>query len=321
VVDNGSTDGTRDYLLRLEAEGMVRVISNRHNLGFGRASNQGARAARGEYLVFLNNDTIVQPGWLQELAACAGKDEKIGAVGAKLLYPDDSIQHAGVAFDDRKFTCHIYRNYDKDHPAVNKERAFQAVTAACMLIKKDLFLAVGAFDEAYLNGYEDVDLCFTMREQGYQVVYNPRAVVYHLESKTPGRHDRDKENSRIFRSKWSGKIISDLDKYHQEDDIAIEILDRQGNVDTIMAHDGNDNIFWQEAVKHRQEGALDQAEACYLRALRFNPFDPRKALVARELGDLYETLGRHSQAEQLRQLADAVIPRLGNREINLNFEL
>jgi GT2 family glycosyltransferase/tetratricopeptide (TPR) repeat protein/MoaA/NifB/PqqE/SkfB family radical SAM enzyme len=308
VVDNGSTDGTRDYLSRLEAAGWVRVVYNRTNLGFAKASNQGARAARGEYLVFLNNDTIVQPGWLEEMVACATKDEKIGAVGAKLLYPDDTIQHAGVVFSKRKLVYHIYQHYDKDHPAVNKERTFQAVTAACMLIKKNIFLALGAFDEAYLNGYEDVDLCFKLREQGYKVVYNPRAVVYHLESQTPGRHDRGLDNSQIFRERWSDKIITDIDNYHQEDNIVVEILDRQGNTDTILAHDGNDNPFWQEAVQHRKEGNLDQAEACYLRAVRFSPFDPRKIDIARELADLYKTRGKHSQIKTLYQM----VPGLGN---------
>ncbi|MFZ5450534.1 MAG: glycosyltransferase [Thermodesulfobacteriota bacterium] len=310
LVDNGSSDGTRDYLQELEAAGEVRVISNRTNQGFARACNQGGRAAQGEYLVFLNNDTIVQPGWLQELAACARKDDKIGAVGARLLYPDDTIQHAGVVFNDRKLVHHIYKNYDRDHPAVLKEREFQAVTAACMLIRKALFLALGGFDEAYLNGYEDVDLCFQLRERGYKIVYNPRAVIYHLESKTPGRHDRGLDNSRIFKEKWFDKIIMDMDDYHQEDKIVVEILERQGNSDVILVHDGNDNPFWREAVQYRQEGMLEKAEACYLRAMKFNPFDPKKGLIAQELGEVYQILGHHSQAEEMLRLAAALIPKI-----------
>lgn len=312
VVDNGSNDGTRDYLHRLEAEGLVRVIANHTNLGFAPACNQGAQAAQGEYLVFLNNDTTVQPGWLEELAACARKDEKIGAVGARLLYADDTIQHAGVAFNENKLVYHIYKHYDRDHPAVNKERDFQAVTAACALIKKDLFFAVGAFDEGFHNGFEDVDLCFKLRDRGYKVVYNPRAVVYHLESKTPGRHDREMENSRRFRSRWSDKIIGDDQKYYEEDGITIEVLDGRGNVATILAHDSNDNVFWREAVKYKQQGDLDQAEACYLRALGFNPFDPRKVVIAKELADLYETQGKHSQLEKLQKTVPALAPRAGS---------
>jgi tetratricopeptide (TPR) repeat protein len=206
---------------------------------------------------------------------------------------------------------HIYSHYDKDHPAVNKEREFQAVTAACMLIKKDLFFTAGAFDASYLNGYEDVDLCFELRERGYKIVYNPRAVLYHLESKTPGRHVRLQENSRIFRSKWSGRIIADIDNYYHEDQIVVEIMDRQGNVDIIRAHDGNDNIFWQEAKEFLQAGAWEKAEASYLRALKFNPFDPRKGLIARDLAALYKTLGKHPQADKFNQMAAAIMPQAG----------
>ena len=310
IVDNGSNDGTRDYLFRVEADAGVRVVYNPSNLGFAKACNQGARAAQGDYLVFLNNDTIVQPDWLPELLDCARKDEKIGAVGAKLLYPDDTVQHAGVVFTEKKLVHHIYKHFYRDHPAVNKEREFQAVTAACMLIKKDLFFQIGAFVESYWNGLEDVDLCFTLREQGYKIVYNPRAVVYHLESKTPGRFDLDKQNSLIFRSKWNDKIAYDDQKYYQEDDITIEVIDRKGNVATILAHDANENPFWQEAVKHRQEGNLDQAEAAYMRALKFNPFDPRKCLVARELAEVYQTLGKPSQAELMLKIAAPALPEV-----------
>jgi len=311
VVDNGSSDGTKDYLHRVEDARGVRVISNHANLGFAKACNQGARAAQGDYLVFLNNDTIVQPGWLEELAACAGKDPKIAVVGAKLLYPDGTIQHAGVVFNHDKLVHHIYKLFDPDHPAVNKEREFQVVTAACALVKKDLFFKAGGFDENYLNGLEDVDLCFKLREQGYKVVYNPRAVAYHLESKTPGRFDRDRENSRLFRLKWHDKIVPDDEKYYAEDGITVEVLNRDGNAATILTHDSNDNFFWREAAKHRQEGNLDQAEACYLRALRFNPFDPRIGLVARELAELYENLGKSSQAETMHRLAANMAPPPG----------
>lgn len=314
IVDNASTDGTRDYLHRLEAAGRVRVITNRRNLGFARASNQGAQAARGEYLVFLNNDTVVQPGWLEALVACARKDEKIAVVGAKLLYPDDTIQHAGVAFTKDQLVHHIYRTYDKDHPAVNKEREFQVVTAACALVKKDLFFGAGGFDEGYRNGFEDVDLCLKLRQQGYKVLYTPLSVVYHLESKTMGRHDRDTENSRHFRSKWQDRISGDDQKYFDEDGITIEVLGKEGGVTTIFAHDSNDNPFWQEAIRYREAGLLDQAEAAYLRALKFNPFDPKKGFIAEELAGLYETQGRHSEAEELRQQAAPLTNHLGLRK-------
>ena len=310
VVDNGSSDGTHEYLGRMAAAGRLQVITNPANLGFAKASNQGARAAKGEFLVFLNNDTIVKRCWLEELMACAQRDDKIGAVGAKLLYPDDTIQHAGVVFTKAKLVYHIYNHFDQSHPAVNKEREFQAVTAACMLVRKDIFFAADAFDETYRNGLEDVDLCFKLREQGYKIVYNPRAAIYHLESKTPGRFDREHENFRVFKAKWLDKIIGDDEKYYQEDGIKIEVIDKKDNVNTILAHDRNDNYFWREAREYRQQGILDRAETSYFRALRFNPFDPRTGLIAQELADLFETQGKHAQTEPLHRLAAFMLPRL-----------
>ena len=187
VVDNGSTDCTTEFLYQEQTAGRLRAVFNKQNLGFAKACNQGARAARGDYLVFLNNDTIVTQDWLEELINCAKKDGSIAIVGAKLLFPDDTVQHAGAVFNNYKKVYHIYRNFHKDHPAVNKEREFQTITAACMLIKKDLFFKAGLFEEGYQNGFEDVDLCLTIKRLGYKIFYTPKSVVYHLESKTPGR--------------------------------------------------------------------------------------------------------------------------------------
>jgi GT2 family glycosyltransferase/glycosyltransferase involved in cell wall biosynthesis len=219
VVDNGSTDGTAGFLRQEAAEGRLQVLANPENLGFARACNQGARTARGKHLVFLNNDTKVRPHWLAELVKSAQNDEKAGVVGAKLLYADDTVQHAGIVFDEDKKVYHLYRNFDKDHPAVNKEREYQAVTAACALIKKKVFFEAGLFDERYLNGFEDLDLCFRIREKGYKVIYNPKSEVYHFESRTPGRFAQEVKNSNLFLSIWYYEIISDQDRFFQEDKI------------------------------------------------------------------------------------------------------
>jgi tetratricopeptide (TPR) repeat protein len=232
-------------------------------------------------------------------------------VGAKLLYQDDSIQHAGVVFTGKKLIQHIYKNFSTDHPAVNKEREFQAVTAACVLVKRELFFGAGGFDEGYRNGLEDVDLCFKLRQQGYKVVYNPRAAIYHLESKTPGRHDREKENSILFRSKWQDQIIADDQKFYAEDGIIMEVVDKQENTVTVRAHDNNENVFWREAKKYWQQGVLDKAEEYYIRALRFNPFDRRLEFIAQELADLYKSLGQHSQADAFYRVVESV-SRLGS---------
>ncbi|MCP9473511.1 MAG: glycosyltransferase family 2 protein, partial [Nitrospira sp.] len=142
LVDNGSTDETAAFLQTLQGD--VRIIRNDENRGFAKACNQGAKAARGKYLVFLNNDTIPQPNWLGPLVQEVEEHPEVGVVGSKLLYPDGTIQHAGVVFmRESPIPYHIYQKMPADSPAVSKRREFQAVTAACLLIRRDLFEAVG----------------------------------------------------------------------------------------------------------------------------------------------------------------------------------
>jgi GT2 family glycosyltransferase/Flp pilus assembly protein TadD len=201
IVDNGSTDETPALLAGLGGD--VRVIRNQQNLGFARACNQGAKVAKGRYLVFLNNDTIPQPGWLEAMVREVEEHADVAVVGSKLLYADGTIQHAGVAFSRTWLTpYHLYRGYPADAPAVNRRREFQAVTAACMLVRREVFEEVGGFDEGYRNGFEDVDVCLKVRGRGRKIVYQPQSVLYHLESQTPGRNTHDGENSRLLRERW-----------------------------------------------------------------------------------------------------------------------
>ncbi|MBI1746651.1 MAG: glycosyltransferase [Acidobacteria bacterium] len=226
VVDNGSTDETPAMLASYKTR--VRLIRNDTNLGFAQACNQGARAARGEYFVFLNNDTLPQPGWLDELVALIEKEPQAGIIGSKLLYPNDTVQHAGVIFSEsRRLPYHIYRNFDKNHPAVSRVREYPAVTAACMLVKRSVFFEAGLFDENYMNCYEDVDLCLKVRELGYKILYNPRSVVYHFESVTDGRKDQSNLDRSIltFHSKWDHQMPNGEQQYYADDDLLIEYID------------------------------------------------------------------------------------------------
>ncbi len=183
VVDNASTDGTRDFLKRLRGE--VKVITNRTNLGFAKACNQGARVAHGRYLVFLNNDTVPEKFWLRAMVEAIEKAPQVGIVGSKLLYPDGTVQHAGVAFHGRTGSIfHIYKGFDGDHPAVNYGRDYHAVTGACLLIPRGLFWNVGGFYEGFIAGYEDVDLCLRVKKEGYGVVYAPKSRLIHFEEVT-----------------------------------------------------------------------------------------------------------------------------------------
>ncbi|MGD9239788.1 MAG: glycosyltransferase, partial [Desulfobacterales bacterium] len=199
VVDNNSTDRTRDFLSGIQDN--IKIISNQENLGFAKACNQGAKEASGKFLLFLNNDTVPLSGWLEEMVHSANSDVDVGIVGSKLLYPDGSIQHAGIEFISG-VPDHPFRNLPGEHPEANVLKELDMVTGACLLIKRDLFFECGGFDEQYKNGVEDVDLCLKVRLKGYKVIYNPKSTLYHYEGRTPGRFDHVKENLETFFSRW-----------------------------------------------------------------------------------------------------------------------
>ncbi len=259
VVDNHSTDDTASFLSALGGD--VQIIHNQENLGFAKACNQGARSARGKYLVFLNNDTIPQPGWLKTLVEEAEDDESVGVVGSKLLYPDGTIQHAGVVRSCQDFLpYHIYKSFAGDHPAVNQRREFQIVTAACLLIRRSLFEEVEGFDEGYLNGFEDVDLCLKVKERKHRVVYQPRSVVVHLESQTPGRKTHDATNAARFFDRWGAQWwAGDEDLYLHVDGYKLKRTHRNGQLDGDIQFIGDikDRASWAH-VAAAQAAALKQ---------------------------------------------------------------
>ena len=217
VVDNASTDGSAEYLAELRhKKDNVIVVSNKENAGFAGANNQAAKIANSKYLVFLNNDTEVQPDWLKAMLNIVENDNEVGIVGSKLLYPDNTIQHAGVWILDHRpsgdplLAMNAYVNQAQDFAPANQSMTYQAVTAACMLVSKDRFLQLGGFDEGFWNGYEDVDLCFRFAEQGLKIVYQPQSVVIHHESKSgQERFSKVKENIERLHHKWLGKVEAD----------------------------------------------------------------------------------------------------------------
>jgi GT2 family glycosyltransferase/radical SAM superfamily enzyme YgiQ (UPF0313 family)/Flp pilus assembly protein TadD len=232
LVDNASTDGTEEFLRTLSGD--VRIIRNQSNTGFGHACNQGARAADGEYLVFLNNDTIPLEGWLTALIDDIEAHPDVAVVGSKLLYEDGTIQHAGVAFSRVTFSpYHIYRGFPADSPPVNRRRELQCVTAACMLVRREVFESSGGFDEGYRNGFEDVDLCLKIRERGWRIVYQPKSVLYHLESRTPGRKDHERDNAGRLFERWGHKWwLPDEDSIFVPDGYVYRVL----NVHGLLSH-------------------------------------------------------------------------------------
>ncbi|RJX20674.1 MAG: glycosyltransferase [Ammonifex sp.] len=216
IVDDCSTDATPQFLSTLSGD--VKVLRNETNRGFARSCNKGASLAAGEYIIFLNNDTVPLAGWLEPMVRAAQADAKIGAVGSKLLLEDGNIQHAGVVFSRVSLPHHIYHRFPGGFPAVNKKRRFNAVTAACMLVRRELFEQLEGFDEGFLNGLEDVDFCLRLRAAGYEILYEPESALYHFEKQTRGE-DLEKEllsNQRFF-NKWGSHLPRDDGYYYQED--------------------------------------------------------------------------------------------------------
>ena len=279
VVDNGSTDDTATFLASLGGD--VQIISNRENLGFAKACNQGAQAARGKYLVFLNNDTVPLEGWLRALVSEVDSDGDVAVVGSKLLYPDQTVQHAGVAVDRLLRPYHLYQGSDHRASAVNRRRELNAVTAACLLIRRSMFVDVGGFDEGYVNGFEDADLCFKVREKGGRIVYQPRSVLYHLESQTPGRKQHDERNATRLRERWGAHWwLTDEDLHCHTDGYKITWPDTgyNGKAALQLLADVKDHAAWAH-VAAAQGAAFKQDWQAVKRELALAEDWPNDRLV------------------------------------------
>jgi len=187
VIDDASHDGTEEALRTLAgAKPWLRYFRNPANRGFAASCNQGAVLARGGYLLFLNNDTLVAPGWLPPLVEALASQPDIGIVGPKLVFPDGAVQHCGKVWGEhqtpRSHPNHLYYREPGDAPHVNRSRDYQVITGACMLLRRAEFFRYGPFDERYENGWEDDDLCYAYREQGMRIQYCAASTVVHFQS-------------------------------------------------------------------------------------------------------------------------------------------
>jgi len=182
VVDNGSTDASPDVLPHVP---QLRYVRHDRNIGFGPGCNSGADAASGRYIVFLNNDAQVQPGWLTSLVSAFSSSEGVGAVGPKVLFPDGRLQDAGSAINPDCTSTMIGVFDDPALPRFNYRRDVQYLSAVCVMLDRERFTAGGGFDPLFAPAYcEDVDLCLRLREQGLRLIYEPTAVVVHRLSAT-----------------------------------------------------------------------------------------------------------------------------------------
>ncbi len=209
-VDDGSSDGTRNWLSSL-ADTEVKVLLNEKNLGYAGTNNRGARAARGEYLALLNNDLVLQPQWIQPmLAVFQRRGPGVGVVGnIQRNATTAAVDHAGISVTINGKLEHI-----RGIPATSDEdQEVLAVTAACCVIRRDLFLEVGCFDEAFRNGGEDVDLAFRLGSRGKRAFIALGSCVRHHVSATRGPTSlQDERNSRLLFQRWSAVITEAIAK-------------------------------------------------------------------------------------------------------------
>jgi GT2 family glycosyltransferase len=189
IVDNSSQEtATRQFYNQLISEPRVRILENPSQFNYSAFNNFGARHAQGDLLLFLNNDIEAQQDdWLEELIRWTERTG-VGIVGTKLLYPDGSIQHAGIVVGMEGHASHVYQGAGSDTNGpfghVDWYRNYSAVTGACMLIRKDVFQQIGGFNEKYQLVFNDVEICLRAIRAGYRVVLTPYAGLIHHEGMT-----------------------------------------------------------------------------------------------------------------------------------------
>ncbi|HEY5766869.1 MAG TPA: glycosyltransferase, partial [Candidatus Udaeobacter sp.] len=210
VVDDCSTDDTPEVITQIPG---VVYLRNDSNSGFIASCNTGAKAARGKYLVFLNNDTLVKAGWLTALLDTFKEERRAGIVGSKLLYPDGRLQEAGGIIWQDASGWNYGKSDDPGKPEYNYLRDVDYCSAAALMIPKALFESVGRFDSRYAPGYyEDTDLAFKVRQAGYRVLYQPLSEVVHYEGATggtdisTGAKKHQEINRSTFAEVWSDEL-------------------------------------------------------------------------------------------------------------------
>lgn len=220
IVDNGSVEPeTADAVVRLSADERVSVLAHPGPFNFSAIINAGIRAARGEIVGLLNNDLeVITPDWLEEMVGWAAQG-RIGCVGAKLYYPDDTLQHGGVVLGIGGVAGHPHKREPRTGTGYMSRllvaHNVSAVTGACLLVRRDVFDAVGGFDETLAVAFNDVDFCLKVREAGYLNVFTPFAELYHLESASRGLEDTAEKVARfnaeadLMRRRWGEALLDD----------------------------------------------------------------------------------------------------------------
>ncbi len=218
VVENNSTkERTWEYYQKIKALSNVKVVIwDEKHFNYSAINNYGAQFVQGKYIVLLNNDTeIISGDWLQEMLMFVQRND-VGAVGAKLYYPDDTIQHAGLGIGLLTLAGHYHRNFPRNHPGYMGRLIYahnvSAVTAACMMIPQSVWNEMNGLDESFEVAFNDVDLCMRIRKAGYLIVWTPYAELYHYESKSRGLEDTPEKQKRFegevkrFQERWAKEL-------------------------------------------------------------------------------------------------------------------
>lgn len=212
VENNSSSPEIFNYYREIEKRPGVRILTWKEGFNYSAINNFGEKSTAGDYLLFLNNDVeVINPRWIEELLGNCQRKE-VGIVGAKLYYPDDTIQHAGTVIGIGGIAGHAFLNMPRSRTGYLHKASLQmdlsAVTAACMMMKRQVFEQLGGFEERLSVAFNDVDLCLRTVQAGYLVVYNPEVELYHYESKSRGAEDseekvrRFQEEIEFMRCRW-----------------------------------------------------------------------------------------------------------------------
>ena len=263
VIDNGSTDDTSSVLATFcQAWSGIRAHRFTDNTGFSRACNAGAEIATGTNLLFLNNDTIPQRGWLSALWRTLQLPHA-GIVGPKLLYPDDgTINHCGYVYNGARRSFYpIYHRYPGTFPGASRRRVFQALLGACVLVRREIFQGVGGFSDF---GLEDVDLCLKINRRGLHAIFEPESVVFHHGSVTLRNSPAGsipETDCLGFNRQWpQGTITADDDRYYSED--GLQLVDiSPTNVISLREIVGEALRCYAEAQRCKQGGDTKEAIA------------------------------------------------------------
>ena len=259
IVDNDSeAPETLNYFADLQQqEGKrVRVLHYAGPFNYSAINNHAVRAARGSLIGLINNDIdVISPGWLAEMVSYAIQPE-VGAVGAKLYFGDDTIQHAGVVTGINGVANHIHKHLPRNHPghfgSLHLVRSVTCVTAACLVMRRAVFNEVGGLDEEQLKvAFNDVDLCLRVRKAGYLVVWTPHAELYHLESVSrgldtaPDKIERIKGEVQVMCDRWDEVLT--LDPYYNPN---LTLDDCTGG----LAFPPRTEKPWLGSVSHKRAG-------------------------------------------------------------------